>query len=80
MVRVLLSYRQVRQQKSAIHFLHSLQNWMPIKFKHLEIDLYTWPQNCGLGLEIQKQHWLLPHNFIAESNLEIEITQMFLMS
>lgn len=53
---------------------------MLIKFKYLEIDLYTGPQNCGLGLEIQKQHWPLPHNFIAESDLEIEGTQMFSIS
>lgn len=53
---------------------------MLIKFKHSEIDLYPAPRNCDLGLEIQKQHWPLPHSFIAESDLEIEGTQLFLIS
>lgn len=66
--------------KSVIHFLHRLQNWMLIKLRHLEIDQYTWPQNCGWGPEIQKQHWPLPHSFIAESDLEIEGTQIFSIS
>ena len=53
---------------------------MLIKLKHSEIDLYPGPQNCGLGLEIQKRHRPLPHSFIAESDLEIEGTQLFLIS
>lgn len=80
MGRILLSCKQESQWKSVIHFLHRLQNWMLIKLRYLEIHLYTWPQNCGLGLEIQKQHWPLPRNFIAESDLEIEGTQMFLIN
>lgn len=80
MGKVLWSYRQESPWESVIRFLHRLQNWMLIKLKHLETDLYTWPQNCGFGLEIQEQHWPLPHNFIAESDLEIEGSQMFSIS
>ena len=53
---------------------------MLIKLRHLEIDQYILPQNCGLGPETQKQHWPLPHNFIAESDLEIEFIQIFSIS
>lgn len=43
---------------------------MLIKFKHLDIDLYTTPQNYVLDVEVQKKHWPFFHNFIAESGLQ----------